>query len=65
VLTDALNSFKSGCLVMKRIVPPIELAPYNVPCGPRSTSIRSMSNNFGCTAPSYWELLTVTETSST
>ena len=29
---------------MNLISPPSALAPYSVPCGPRSTSMRSMSN---------------------
>ena len=33
----------SGALGIKRIVPLMELAPYRVPWGPRSTSTRSMS----------------------
>ena len=31
-----------GRLEMMLIAPPIELRPYSVPCGPRSTSMRSM-----------------------
>jgi hypothetical protein len=32
-----------GVLVTNFSRPPIELAPYSVPCGPRSTSIRATS----------------------
>ena len=32
-----------GLRVMKLIAPPVELRPYSVPCGPRSTSTRSSS----------------------
>jgi hypothetical protein len=47
VFTSALalaeNAVGSGLLVMMRMVPACELAPYSVPCGPASTSMRSMS----------------------
>jgi hypothetical protein len=33
------------------MVPPIELEPYKVPCGPRSTSTRSTSNRAGSITP--------------
>lgn len=39
----ALKSFRSGFLVIRRIVPARELAPYSVPCGPARSSTRSMS----------------------
>ncbi len=45
--TRALELVRLGFGVMKRTVPPSELAPYSVPCGPRSTSTRSISNSFG------------------
>ncbi len=41
----------SGCLLMNLMVPPSELAPYSVPCGPRSTSTRSMSKKRGSAVP--------------
>ena len=37
-----------GRLVTKLISPPVVLRPYKVPCGPYSTSTRSMSNNSPC-----------------
>jgi len=36
-----------GSVWMKRTVPPSEPAPNSVPCGPRRTSTRSMSNRLG------------------
>ncbi|POM18082.1 hypothetical protein CSX04_06384 [Burkholderia cepacia] len=37
-----------GWFVMKFTVPPVVLRPYSVPCGPRSTSTRAMSNSCPC-----------------
>jgi len=37
------NSEVSGSLVTYLTTPPIAPAPYSVPCGPRSTSMRSTS----------------------
>jgi len=34
------DPFEFAGAVIRRIVPPIEPAPYNVPCGPRRTSTR-------------------------
>ena len=34
-----------GLRVITLIAPPVVLRPYSVPCGPRSTSRRSMSKN--------------------
>ncbi len=39
----AWNSSSTGLFVIRRTVPAIELAPYSVPCGPGSTSMRSIS----------------------
>ena len=36
---------RRGSDVNTRNSPPIELRPYSVPCGPLSTSMRSMSRN--------------------
>src|SRR3546814_20071041 len=36
------SAFSPGWVVMMLIAPPIELRPYRVPCGPRSTSTRLM-----------------------
>ncbi len=41
--TRALNS-SVGVAVYMLIAPAMVLRPYSVPCGPRSTSMRSMSN---------------------
>src|SRR5471032_993289 len=49
---------------MNFTVPPIELAPYKVPCGPRSTSTRSRSKNFGSALPMLYRFATVIDTSS-
>ena len=42
------------------MVPPIELAPYKVACGPRSTSTRSISKKRGSILPMVYTLPTVT-----
>lgn len=38
---------KVGCFVITLIAPPCVLRPNSVPCGPRSTSTRSMSMKVG------------------
>ena len=40
-----------GCLVVMLIAPPTELRPKYVPCGPRNTSMRSMSTISGFEVP--------------
>jgi hypothetical protein len=44
----------SGLLVMMRIVPACELAPYSVPCGPASASTRAMSYMWMSSEPGSW-----------
>ena len=45
-VTSSEVAVKSGLVWIMRIVPPTEPEPYSVPCGPRSTSTRSMSVSF-------------------
>ena len=42
-LNPEWNSLWMGLLVIRRMVPAIELAPNSVPCGPGNTSTRAMS----------------------
>ncbi len=44
--TVPLTSVNEGFLAMNRTTPVWELAPKVVPCGPFSTSMRSMSTSF-------------------
>ncbi len=42
--TSTLFSSSTGRLVRTAITPPVVFLPNSVPCGPRSTSMASMSN---------------------
>ena len=48
-----------GLFWMKRMVPPTEPSPNNVPCGPFNTSTRSMSNRLppNCRAGPWAEVM--------
>ncbi len=56
--------FRSGCLLMNLIVPPSELAPYSVPCGPRRISASCRSKKRGSAVPWLYRLRVVSDTSS-
>jgi hypothetical protein len=54
-----------GWLVTNLIVPPIEPAPYSVPCGPRSTSTRLRSKRLGSiTVLPFWAIAAGVRTAS-
>src|SRR5688572_31403952 len=53
-LAQPSNLPGSGRLVMTRNVPDCELAPYNVPCGPRNASMRATSMSRGSGLRPLW-----------